>query len=147
MKKYLFYLWNFWPPFWGAGIKVDHVAADMTHARMRLKRRFWNRNMVGTQYGGSIYSMVDPIYMAMLLTHLRKEYIVWDKSASIRFKKPGKTDLIADFKLTFDDLIDIKKRLETEPKIDWERQVQILDTQGEVVAEVSKVIHIRKKSK
>ena len=147
MKKYLFYLWNFWPPFLGAGIKVDKVATDMTYARMRLKKRFWNRNMVGTQYGGSIYSMVDPIYMAMLLTNLRKEYIVWDKSASVRFKKPGKTDLTAEFKLTPDDLSDIKKRLETEPKIDWERQIQVLDSQGEVVAEVSKVIHIRKKSK
>lgn len=145
MKKYLFYLWNFWPPFFGAGIKVESITADMMNARMLLKKRFWNRNIVGTQYGGSIYSMTDPIYMAMLLHHLNRDYIVWDKSASVRFKKPGKTDLIADFKLTHEDLADIKNRLKTEPKIDWERNIQIFDKDQNLVAEVSKVIHIRNK--
>lgn len=145
MKKYLFYLWNFWPPFFGAGIKVDSITSDMMNARMLLKKRFWNRNIVGTQYGGSIYSMTDPIYMAMLLHHLNRDYIVWDKSASVRFKKPGKTDLIADFKLTPEDLADIKNRLKSEPKIDWERNIQIFDKDQNLVAEVSKVIHIRNK--
>lgn len=145
MKKYLFYLWNFWPPFFGAGIKVDSITSDMMNARMRLKKRFWNRNIVGTQYGGSIYSMTDPIYMAMLLHHLNRDYIVWDKSASVKFKKPGKSDLIADFKLTHEELADIKNRLKTEPKIDWERNIQIFDKDQNLVAEVSKVIHIRNK--
>lgn len=147
MKKYLFYLWNFWPPFLGAGIKIDTVSADFSHVRMRLKRRFWNRNIVGTQYGGSIYSMVDPIYMTMMLVRFQKEYIIWDKAASIRFKKPGKTDLTADFRLSKDDFDEIRKRLSTEAKIDWERQIQVKDHSGEVIAEVTKVIHIRNKSK
>lgn len=145
MKKYLFYLWNFWLPFLGAGIKVDHVSPDMMNARMRLKKRFWNRNIVGTQYGGSIYSMVDPIYMAMLLNHLNREFIIWDKSASIRFRKPGKTDLFAHFTLTQQDLDDIRNRLITEPKIDWERNISVLDKDQNVVAEINKVIHIRRK--
>jgi hypothetical protein len=145
MKKYLFYFWNFWPPFLGAGIKIDHVSNDRMHVKMLLKKRFWNRNIVGTQYGGSIYSMTDPIFMAMLLHHLQQDYIVWDKSASVRFRKPGKSNLTADFKLTHEDLEDIKKRLETEPKIDWERNISIFDNEQNLVAEISKVIHIRKK--
>jgi hypothetical protein len=145
MKKYLFYLWNFWPPFFGAGIKIDYVSNDMMHVKMLLKKRFWNRNIVGTQYGGSIYSMTDPIYMAMLLHQLAQDYIVWDKSAAVRFRKPGKSNLTADFKLTSADLEDIKKRLETEPKIDWERKISIFDIEQNLVAEISKVIHIRKK--
>ncbi|MEQ1722531.1 MAG: DUF4442 domain-containing protein [Pseudobdellovibrio sp.] len=145
MQKYLFYLWNFWPPFFGAGIKIDHVSNDLMHVKMLLKKRFWNRNIVGTQYGGSIYSMTDPIYMAMLLHHLQQDYIVWDKSAAVKFRKPGKSNLIADFKLTMQDLEEIKKRLETEPKIDWERNISIFDNEQNLVAEISKVIHIRKK--
>ncbi|MBY0555348.1 DUF4442 domain-containing protein [bacterium] len=145
MKKYLFYLWNFWPPFLGAGIKVDHVSSDMMSTTMRLKKRFWNRNIVGTQYGGSIYSMVDPIYMAMMLSHLNREFIIWDKSASIRFRKPGKTDLFAHFTLTQQDLDEIRNRMKTEAKIDWERSINIVDKDQNVVAEVTKVIHIRRK--
>ncbi len=146
MQTWFFYLWNFWPPFFGAGIKIDSVSADFMRVRMRLKKRFWNRNLVGTQYGGSIYSMVDPIYMAMLLQHLRKDCIVWDKSASVRFRKPGKSDLLAEFELTSQDLAGIRLRLESEPKIDWERQILIKDTEGNTVAEVNKIIHIRKKN-
>lgn len=91
--------------------------------------------------------MTDPIYMAMLLEHLQFQYIVWDKAAQIRFRKPGKTDLIADFKLTSEDIDNIKARLKTEEKFDWERQVFVLDTSGQIVAEVTKVIHFRNKKK
>lgn len=147
MKRYLFYLWNLWPPFLFSGIKIDHVSKDFMTVRMRLKKRFWNRNLVGTQYGGSIYSMTDPIYMAMLLDHLQYQYIVWDKSAHIRFRRPGRTDLLAEFKLTAQDILDIKTRLKTEEKFDWERQIHVVDTAGQLVAEVTKVIHIRNKEK
>jgi len=147
MKRYLFYLWNLWPPFLFSGIKIDYVSKDFMTVRMRLKKRFWNRNLVGTQYGGSIYSMTDPIYMAMLLDHLQYQHIVWDKSAHIRFRRPGRTDLLAEFKLTAQDILDIKTRLKTEEKFDWERQIHVVDTAGQVVAEVTKVIHIRNKEK
>lgn len=145
MNPLLFRLWNFWPPFFGAGIKIDSVSKDLLSVRTRLKKRFWNRNLVGTAYGGSIYSMVDPFYMAMLLYHLKRDYIVWDKSSNIRFRKPGTKDLIAEFTLTLNDIAEIKKRLETEPKMDWEKLILIKDTGGVLVAEVNKVIHVRKK--
>lgn len=145
MKHLLFYMWNYWPPFWGAGIRIDRISKDLRWVRMKLKRRPWNRNLVGTQFGGSMYAMTDPIYMAMLISNLGKGFIVWDKSASIRFRKPGRTDLYAEFRITEEDLSEIKRRLETEPKIDWERDVLILDRSGQLMAEVHKVIHIRKK--
>lgn len=141
----LFKLWNFWFPFLGAGISLDEVSKDFRYVRMKLKLRFWNRNYVGTQYGGSMFSMTDPIYMVMLLNNLGKEFIVWDKAASIRYLKPGRTHVTADFHLTDEILNDIRKTLETEEKMDWSTKVQIKDANGEVVAEVDKVLYIRKK--
>src|SRR5207248_567645 len=91
MKRVLLYLWNFWPPFWGAGIKIDVISPDYKYVRTRLKRRPWTKNIVSTQFGGSIYAMTDPIYMVMLLMLLGRDYIVWDKAANIRFRKPGRT--------------------------------------------------------
>lgn len=147
MNRLLLSLWNFWPPFFGAGIKIDEMSKDLFHVRMRLKLRFWNRNIVGTQYGGSIYSMTDPIYMTLLMNHLGRDYVVWDKAATVRFLKPGKTDLTADFRMTPEEIAELRARLEAEPKLDWERDIQLKNAAGETVAEVHKVIHIRKKQK
>lgn len=145
MNRWHYYIWNFWPPFWGAGIKIDSISRDMFHIRILLKKRPWTRNYVGTQFGGSIYAMVDPFYMVMLLYHLGRDYIIWDKAAQIRFRKPGRTALVADFRLNEDDIKEIRKRLETEEKIDWERDVLVKDLNGETIAEVRKVIYIRRK--
>lgn len=145
MKRFLFFLWNFWPPFLGAGISIKIISKDFHYVRAQLKRWPWTKNVVGTHFGGSIYAMTDPFYMALLIYNLGPNYIVWDKAATIRFKKPGITDLFAEFELNKEDLDGIKQKLESSPKIDWERDVLVKDTNGEVVAEIHKVIHIRKK--
>lgn len=145
MKRLLLLLWNFWPPFWGAGIAIDRISADMKYVRIRLKRRPWTRNIVGTQFGGSIYAMTDPIYMVMLMTHLGRDYIVWDKAASIRFRKPGRSDLFAEFAIDDADIASIKQRLISEPKLDWQKTVLVKSPAGEIIAEVEKVVHVRRK--
>lgn len=145
MKRVLLYLWNFWPPFWGAGIKIDCISKDYKYARTKLKRRPWTKNIVGTQFGGSIYAMTDPIYMVMLMMTLGRDYIVWDKAANIRFRKPGRTDLIAEFILTDEDINHIKEQLSKADKYDWQKTVHVKDKSGEVVAEIHKVVHVRNK--
>ena len=145
MKRVLLYLWNFWPPYWGAGIKIDVISRDYKYARTRLKRRPWTKNIVDTQFGGSIYAMVDPIYMVMLMMILGRDYIVWDKAATIRFRKPGKGRVRAEFRLTDAQLDNIREQLQTLPKYEPTFTVEVKDDAGEVVAVVEKVLHIRKK--
>ncbi len=145
-KKTLFGLWRFWPPFFGAGISVRVLTEDLMNVQTRLKLRWWNRNYVGTQFGGSLFAMTDAIYMVMLLQNLGSGYIVWDKSASIRYLKPGKTDVFADYKLTPDILNSIRQTLETQEKMDWNVKVEIRDANEQVIAEVDKVLYIRKKA-
>ena len=135
---------NIWPPIAGAGIRV-RWGADMKSVNVEMKLRFWNRNFVGTHYGGSLYSMTDPYYMLMLIKNLGPEYIVWDKAASIRFRKPGKGKVRAEFRLTDAQLNDIRTQLETLPKYEPTFKVEVKDEAGEVVAEVEKLLHIRKK--
>ncbi len=135
---------NIWPPFFGAGIRVkwgdDHKAVDV-----EMKLRFWNRNYVGTHYGGSLYSMADPFYMLMLMEHLGRDYIVWDKAASIRFRKPGKGKVKAEFRLTDAQLDEIREKLKLQEKYEPTFSVEIRDESGDVVAEVQKLLHIRRK--
>ena len=134
---------NIWPPFLGAGIRVRWRSNRAVDVEMRL--RPWNRNYVGTHYGGSLYSMTDPFYMLMLMENLGRDYIVWDKAASIRFRKPGKGKVKAEFRLTDAQLDDIREKLTTLEKYEPTFLVEVKDEAGEVVAEMQKVIHIRRK--
>ena len=144
-KQFIFKLWNFWPPFLGAGIRIAEVHSDFRYARVELKRHFWNQNYVGTQFGGSMFAMTDAFYMVMLLQNLGSKYIVWDKSALIRYLKPGKTNLTAEFKLTNEQIKEIKEAVDREGKIDYPLTVNITDSEGVLVAAVDKILYIRKK--
>ena len=135
---------NIWPPVAGAGIRV-HWGADLKSVDVEMKLRLWNRNYVGTHYGGSLYSMTDPFYMLMLMNNLGPGYIVWDKSANIRFRKPGKGQVRAEFRHSDAQLDDIREQLTTLPKYEPTFTVEVTDEAGDVVAEVQKVLHIRKK--
>src|SRR6266508_3226810 len=98
-KPLLLQFINLWPPILGAGIRVHWLDPELRTVDVTMKLRCWNRNFVGTHYGGSLYSMVDPFYMLMLIQNLGSEYIVWDKAATIRFRKPGRGTVRAKFRL------------------------------------------------
>jgi acyl-coenzyme A thioesterase PaaI-like protein len=136
---------NFWPPFLGAGIRVQHIAPDMKSIDVEMRLRWWNANYVGTHFGGSLFAMTDAFYMLMLMANLGCDYVVWDKAATIRYRKPGKGTVRAEFRLTDAQLDDIGEKLKTLPKYEPVFKVEVKDEQGTVIAEVEKVLHVRKK--
>jgi len=138
-------LLNIWGPFLGAGIRVKRLGPDWKEIDVEMKLRWWNANYVGTHYGGSLYSMTDPFFMVMLIENLGKDYIVWDKSASIRFKKPGRGTVSASFRLSEQQIQEIKQALKTQAKIERVFMVEVKDESGSVIAEVEKLLHIRRK--
>ena len=144
LQRFMLRAINIWPPFLAAGIHV-RWGAEMRSADVEMRMHFWNRNYVGTHYGGSLYSMTDPFYMLMLMEDLGRDYIVWDKAATIRFRKPGKGTVRAEFRLTQEQLDDIRSTLTRQEKYEPTFLVEVKDITGTVVAEVQKVIHIRRK--
>jgi Domain of unknown function (DUF4442) len=137
---------NIWPPFLGAGIRVRRLASGWKEIDVEMKLRWWNRNYVGTHYGGSLYSMTDPFFMVMLIENLGKDYIVWDKKASIRFRKPGRGTVSASFRLSDEQIGEIRQALNSQEKIERVFTVEVKDQSGSVVAEVEKLVHIRRKT-
>jgi hypothetical protein len=135
---------NLWPPFLGMGIRIQHIAPDMKAVDVEMKLRFWNANYVGTHFGGSLFAMTDPFYMLMLMANLGPEYIVWDKAATIRYKKPGRGTVRAEFRLADSQIDDIREKLKTLPKYEPVFSVEVKDQTGVVIAEVEKVLHVRK---
>jgi len=143
VQKLMLRMINVWPPFLGAGIRVRWRSNRQVDVEMKLHP--WNRNYVGTHYGGSLYSMTDPFYMLMLMENLGRDYVVWDKAASIRFRKPGKGKVRAEFRLNDDQLDDIRSKLTAQEKYEPTFLVEVKDESGDVVAEVQKVLHVRRK--
>lgn len=144
-KQNLKLMFNLWPPLMGAGIRIKRIQPDWKEIEVEMKLRRWNANYVGTHYGGSLYSIADPFYMVMFIEILGRDYIVWDKSASIRFRRPGRGTVFAKFRITDEQIAEIRETLKTEEKIDREFSVDVKSAEGEIIAEVKKLLQFRKK--
>jgi len=135
---------NFFPAYRRTGARFTYIADDLHEIRIRLPLNWKTRNYVGTIFGGSMYSAVDPVYMVMLIKLLGPDYIVWDKAATIHFRKPGRTTLYARFTLDQRELEVIREQLQHEPKIERIFRADLTDRQGTVHATVDKTLHIRR---
>jgi acyl-coenzyme A thioesterase PaaI-like protein len=137
---------NFYPPLFFAGIKLKKVNADRTQLTVQMKLNMFNKNMFGTHFGGSLYSMCDPFYVFIIAANLGNDYIIWDKSACINFVRPGKGKVQAIFEIPKEKLEEIKNEVDTGKK-NFFFETVVTDEKNKIVAEVQKEIYIRKKSK
>lgn len=136
---------NFFPAYRGTGARVIYIADDYCEMRIKIPLNWRTRNYVGTIFGGSMFSATDPIYMVMLIKILGNEYVVWDKSTNIRFKRPGKETLFAEFKVTQDELDEIRSLLEANRSIDRIYNIELKNKDGKTHAIIEKTIYIGKK--
>lgn len=133
---------NLFPAYRGTGGRITYIAPDWQEVRMKLPLNWRTRNYVGTTFGGSLYGSVDPFYMMMLLKCLGDGYVVWDKEAEIRFKKPGRETLYATFTLSDEELDAIRAALETAESVDRVYTVDLVDSDGVVHATVRKTVYV-----
>ncbi len=139
------YLMNCWPPFIGMRIHIEHISDDWQTLRMRMKLGLRNKNFVGSHFGGGLFAMVDPFYMVMLMHLLGRDYLVWDKSASIDFVVPGRGTVYAHFHVSDDMLAEIKAKTANGEKFEPTYQIEVVDAAGKVVAKVAKTLYIRQR--
>ena len=136
---------NLWPPFLFAGIRVRAIDGDFRHASVELRMRPWNRNYVGTHFGGSLFAMTDPFWMLLVMNALGNDYIVWDQAGDIRFVAPGRGTVRADFLIDDALLNDIRAATTSGDKhLRWFETV-VRDAAGNPVAQVRKQLYVRRK--
>jgi acyl-coenzyme A thioesterase PaaI-like protein len=138
------FIFNWWPTFWFAGVRVRSIADDFTQARVELKLGLLNRNYVGTAFGGTLYAMTDPFFMLMMLRQLGPGYVVWDRAGSVRYLKPGTGVITANFQLPSGEVDRVKALLQTSVKMDQTYGVDLHDAKGTLIAQVEKTLYIRK---
>lgn len=133
-----------YPPYLGAGVRVRRVAPDLSRLEVELPLRPWNQNFVGTHFGGSLYAMCDPFFMLMLMARLGPGYVVWDRSASIDFLRPGRGLVRARFELPAERVEEIRREADQCGKVHPRFEVEVRDAAGELVARVAKVLYVRR---
>lgn len=136
---------NWFPAYRGTGARVEYIAADWLEVRIRLPLSWRTRNYVGTIFGGSMYGAVDPMYMLMLIKALGPEFVVWDKAAAIRFRRPGRTTLYATFRLSPETVASIRAEALQLGKLEREFEITLVDAAGEVHALCTKTLHVRRR--
>ncbi len=145
-SRFIRWGFNLFPAYCATGARITYIAPDFREVCVRLPLSWQTRNYVGTIFGGSMYAAVDPVYMLMLIRNLGKGYIVWDKSACITFKKPGRTTLFARFVIDQNELDAILRELEHSRHVDRTYHVDLTDEAGTIHASVEKVVYVRKKT-
>lgn len=139
-------LLNVWPCIVGTGGRVTHLSPDFTHLRVELPLSWRTWNAFGTIYGGSMYASTDPFYTLMLMRLLGKDYVVWDKGCTIRFKRPAKVTLSADFRITPEMLADVRAGVAASGEAEFTWTVEYVDAKGVVYAQFDKVIYVASKA-
>lgn len=134
---------NLYPPYLGAGVKVDKIDYQQGVIEVSMPLTKLNKNVVGTQFGGSLYSMTDPFFMVLLMQRLGDEYMVWDKSACIDFVKAGTDTVYAKFSIDDEEITAIKALAKDGQAVFREYELNITDHQGDAVAHVKKTVYIR----
>jgi acyl-coenzyme A thioesterase PaaI-like protein len=136
---------NWWPPMLGTGISLKNVDKELRSFEVVMKLHWYNKNLIGSHYGGSLYSMCDPWYMFILVANLGKGYVVLDKEANIRYLKKGMGTLNCTFELSKEKIAEIKSEIDQIGKKDYTFLCEVKNSDGEVVTEVDKIVYVRKK--
>lgn len=139
------WIFNLWPPFLFAGIRVEHIAPDWSRARVRMDLRWYNRNYVRTHFGGSLFAMTDPFWMLLTMEALGRDFIVWDKAGEIEFVKPGRGRVRAEFHLEPEIVLRLREQALQERRVLHWFETDVVDEQGDTVARVRKQLYIRHK--
>jgi len=139
------YGFNLSPMYRRSTGKIIHVSEDLTLVKIKIPLSVKNRNFVGTIFGGSLFSATDPIYMIQLMQILGDNYIVWDKNASINYKRPARETVFAEFIIDEEDLHLIKTKVKENGEFDLVKNLNIVTQDNKTIAEVSKTIYVADK--
>lgn len=137
---------NLHPAFRGTGGRVQYISPDLSHVRVRLPLNWRTRNALGTIYGGSLFSVTDGPHPTMLMLTLGQNAIVWDKAATIRYRRPGRETLYADFLITPEEIADIHADLARHGETERTYLVELKNREGLVHAQVERTVYIADKA-
>ena len=140
------YGFNWSPMYKRSTGKVIEVSDDLLYVKIKIPLSIKNRNFVGSIFGGSLFSATDPLYMIQLIKILGDDYVVWDKDATIRYRRPAKETVYTEFIFTKLEIKNIKKEISKNGEFNLIKKPNIVNKDGVVIAELNKTIYVADKN-
>ncbi|UII78033.1 PaaI family thioesterase [Flagellimonas sp. CMM7] len=141
------YGFNLSPMYRRSTGRIIHVSEDLLNITIKLPITYKNRNYVNSIFGGSMFSAVDPIPMVQLINLLGTDFVVWDKSAEVFFKRPAKENLYANFTYTLKELDEIRNHVAHNNEMEILKTTSLTNQDQTIVyCRVEKTIYIADKT-
>lgn len=140
------YGFNLSPMYRRTTARVVEISDDLKRVKIKVPISYKNKNYVGAIFGGSMFAATDPIYMIQLVQILGEDYVVWDKAATINYKRPAKEHLYCEFLFSDDEIDAIKKQVAKTQEMTVEKTTYLTNANAQVFAEVIKTLYIAEKS-
>ena len=140
------YGFNWSPMYRRSTGKIIEVSEDLLYVKVKIPLSIKNKNYVGSIFGGSLFSATDPIYMIQLINILKDDYVVWDKEATIKYKRPARETVFTEFVFTKNDIEDIKNEVSKNGEFNLIKTPNIVNKDGVIIAELNKTIYVADKN-
>jgi acyl-coenzyme A thioesterase PaaI-like protein len=134
---------SIYPPYLGAGVRVRLLGHAPLAYEASMKLHWWNRNYVGTHFGGSLFSMTDPFFMLILIDALGSGYTVWSKRSTIRFLRPARGRVRARFEIPREAIERLRGEVDAAGRATPGYVARIHDESAETVAEVEQWLSVK----
>jgi len=139
------YGFNWSPMYRRTTARVIDVSKNLHYVKIRIPINWKNRNYAGSIFGGSMLSATDPIYMIQLIQILGDNFVVWDKTASIKYKRPAKETIYGEFIFSDGEIQTIKQQLLKQNELEITKTMTLENNKKIVFAEITKTIYIANK--
>ncbi|WP_230976301.1 PaaI family thioesterase [Pseudothauera nasutitermitis] len=137
---------NFYPSYRATGGRVIHVSADLRTIRVMLRHSWRTVNPAGALFGGALYAATDPMFAMLLALQLGDGVVIWDKAGHIRYRRPGRSHLYADFHVDADTVEAVRRDLAAHGETERVFRVELRDGQGRVHVELEKTVYCATKA-
>lgn len=137
-----------WLPAWrGTGARVVEVSRDLRRMTVALPLNRRTRNAVGTTFGGSLFGATDGPLPGLLKLALGHDYIVWDKAGAIRYRRPGRSTLFAEFAVDEAEIAEVRDAVRRGGECERTYLVELRDRDGIVHASVERTVYVASKTR
>ena len=138
---------NLSPMYRRTTARIIFASDDLMDIHIRLPISYRNRNYVNSIFGGSMFAAVDPFPMVQLMNIIGNDYVVWDKAAEIKFRRPARQDLYAEFTYSPEEVEEIRNQVAEKQEIEITKTTKLTDrNKQKVFCEVNKTIYIANKA-
>lgn len=137
-----------YPPMLLQRIYVQKIHKGFKGADIKINRSLFTLNFGKAIFGGTIFSATDPFYAILfgqILKHKGYNITVWLKSASIKYLKPGRTDLYYSIFITEEMINEVESELDNKGVFVKTYPIEVYSKNGELCAVAKNEIYIRKK--